>query len=75
MKAKWGDSTKPAPSRNQPTLYKYKNLRQAENLGEEEATRIQQQCKIQKNTKELMHCHYGTNNRAPRWTFTVTDWP
>ena len=20
------------------------------------------------NTKELMHCHYGTNNRAPRWT-------
>ena len=17
-----------------------------------------------------MHCHYGTNNRAPRWTFT-----
>ena len=43
VKAKWGDSTKPAPSRNQPTLYKYKNLRQAENLGEEEATRIQQQ--------------------------------
>ena len=26
--------------------------------------------KIMKNTKELMHCHYGTNNRAPRWTFT-----
>ena len=23
-----------------------------------------------KNTKELMHCHCGTNNRAPRWTFT-----
>ena len=23
-----------------------------------------------RNTKELMHCHYGTNNRAPRWTFT-----
>ena len=23
-----------------------------------------------KNTKELMNCHYGTNNRAPRWTFT-----
>ena len=22
------------------------------------------------NTKELMHCHCGTNNRAPRWTFT-----
>ena len=22
------------------------------------------------NTKELMHCHSGTNNRAPRWTFT-----
>ena len=22
------------------------------------------------NTKELMHCYYGTNNRAPRWTFT-----
>ena len=21
------------------------------------------------NTKELMHCHCGTNNRAPRWTF------
>ena len=21
-------------------------------------------------TKELMHCHCGTNNRAPRWTFT-----
>ena len=20
------------------------------------------------NTKELMHCHCGTNNRAPRWT-------
>ena len=20
--------------------------------------------------KELMHCHCGTNNRAPRWTFT-----
>ena len=23
-----------------------------------------------KNTKELMHPHCGTNNRAPRWTFT-----
>ena len=23
-----------------------------------------------KNTKELMHFHCGTNNRAPRWTFT-----
>ena len=23
-----------------------------------------------KNTKELMHCHCGNNNRAPRWTFT-----
>ena len=23
-----------------------------------------------KNTKELMHCHCDTNNRAPRWTFT-----
>ena len=23
-----------------------------------------------KNTEELMHCHCGTNNRAPRWTFT-----
>ena len=22
------------------------------------------------NTKELMHCHCGTNNRAPRLTFT-----
>ena len=22
------------------------------------------------NTKELMHCHSGTNNRAPQWTFT-----
>ena len=22
------------------------------------------------NTKELMHCHCGTNNRAPRRTFT-----
>ena len=22
------------------------------------------------NTKELMHCHCGTNNRAPRWIFT-----
>ena len=22
-----------------------------------------------KNTKELMHCHCGTNNRAPQWTF------
>ena len=22
------------------------------------------------NTKELMHCHCGTNNRAQRWTFT-----
>ena len=22
------------------------------------------------NTKELMHCHCGTNNRSPRWTFT-----
>ena len=22
------------------------------------------------NTKELMQCHSGTNNRAPRWTFT-----
>ena len=22
------------------------------------------------NTKELMHCYCGTNNRAPRWTFT-----
>ena len=22
------------------------------------------------NTKELIHCHCGTNNRAPRWTFT-----
>ena len=22
-----------------------------------------------KNTKELMHCHCGSNNRAPRWTF------
>ena len=22
------------------------------------------------NTKELMHRHCGTNNRAPRWTFT-----
>ena len=21
------------------------------------------------NTKELMHCHCGTNKRAPRWTF------
>ena len=21
------------------------------------------------NTKELMHCHYDTNNRAPQWTF------
>ena len=26
-------------------------------------------CKL-KNTKELMHCRCGTNNRAPRWTFT-----
>ena len=25
------------------------------------------ECKIQ---KEMMHCHCGTNNRAPRWTFT-----
>ena len=23
-----------------------------------------------KNTKELIHCHYGTSNRAPRLTFT-----
>ena len=23
-----------------------------------------------KNTKELMHCHCGTNNKAPRLTFT-----
>ena len=23
-----------------------------------------------KNTKEPMHCHCGTDNRAPRWTFT-----
>ena len=23
-----------------------------------------------KNTNEMMHCHCGTNNRAPRWTFT-----
>ena len=23
-----------------------------------------------KNTKELMHCHCGPNNRAPLWTFT-----
>ena len=22
------------------------------------------------NTKELMHCHCGTNNRSPCWTFT-----
>ena len=22
------------------------------------------------NTKELMHCHFDTNNRVPRWTFT-----
>ena len=22
------------------------------------------------NAKELMHCLCGTNNRAPRWTFT-----
>ena len=22
------------------------------------------------NTQELMHCHCGTNNRAPWWTFT-----
>ena len=22
-----------------------------------------------KNTKELVRCHCGTNNRAPRWTF------
>ena len=22
------------------------------------------------HSKELMHCHCGTNNRAPRWTFT-----
>ena len=27
---------------------------------------VWQKCKIQ---KELMHCHCGTNNRAPRWTF------
>ena len=26
------------------------------------------ECKIY--TNELMHCHCGTNNRAPRWTFT-----
>ena len=28
-----------------------------------------------KNTKELMHCHSGTNNRAPRWTFTASCKP
>ena len=28
---------------------------------------VWQKCKIQ---KELMHCHCGTNNRAPWWTFT-----
>ena len=27
-------------------------------------------CYYMKNTKELMYCHCGTNNRAPRWTFT-----
>ena len=26
--------------------------------------------KCDKNVKEPMHCHCGTNNRAPRWTFT-----
>ena len=26
--------------------------------------------RITLNLKELMHCHCGTNNRAPRWTFT-----
>ena len=29
-----------------------------------------QVCQNLKNTKELMHCHCCTNNRAPRWTFT-----
>ena len=28
-----------------------------------------------KNEKELMHCHCGTNNRAPVWTFTDTCKP
>ena len=23
-----------------------------------------------RNTKELMHCHCGTNNRGQRWSFT-----
>ena len=42
-KAEWGDSTIPTPTRNQPALYKLQNLQKTANLGEEEATRIQQQ--------------------------------
>ena len=26
--------------------------------------------KFNVKTKELMHCHCGTNNRAPQWTFS-----
>ena len=29
-------------------------------------------CDKNVNTKELMHCHCGTNSRAPRWIFTYT---
>ena len=42
VKAKWGDSNKPTPSRINRT-FTITNFWQAENLGEEEATRILQQ--------------------------------
>ena len=30
----------------------------------------QKQNEKRQNTNKLMHCHRGTNNRAPQWTFT-----
>ena len=47
---------------------KIPNIRGANELFETlESNNNKWQCKIE---KKLVHCYCGTNNRAPRWTFT-----